>query len=107
MEPWGRLNYQPCLPLGEDGLRVTACEKHIRLSREAAAEGMVLLKNEENVLPLRHGSRIALFGRGQIDFIAGGLGSSAVKSPYIQTVVQGLEEKEREGKVQLFHPLTQ
>ena len=107
MEPWGRLNYQPCLPLGEDGLRVTACEKHIRLSREAAAEGMVLLKNKEGVLPLRPGARIAVFGRGQVDFIAGGLGSSAVKSPYVQTIVQGLEEKEQEGKVQLFRPLIQ
>lgn len=107
MEPWGRLNYQPCLPLGEDGLRVTACEKHTRLSREAAAEGMVLLKNEKSALPLRHGARIALFGRGQSDFIAGGQGSSAVNSPYTRTIVQGLEEKEREGKVQMFRPLSQ
>ena len=52
MRRWGRAFYQPCLPLGEDGRRVTGCARHIELSRKAATEGMVLLKNEDNILPL-------------------------------------------------------
>lgn len=60
MEKWARVMYQPNLPL-EPGRYVTACEEHIALSKEAAEEGMVLLKNENNLLPLPAGSRIALF----------------------------------------------
>lgn len=51
MEKWNRFYYQPCLVLGENGTRVTGCKEHIELSRQAAAEGMVLLKNEKRVLP--------------------------------------------------------
>ena len=43
MRKWARFFYQPCLPLGEDGRRVTGQRAHIELSRKAAAEGMVLL----------------------------------------------------------------
>ena len=48
---WQRLRYMPMIPMGEDGRRVTASKAHIDLSREAACEGMVLLKNEEHTLP--------------------------------------------------------
>ena len=37
---WQRIRYSPATTLGEDGRRVTACDKHIALSREAACEGM-------------------------------------------------------------------
>ena len=52
MNKWTRVNFQPNLPLHESG-RVTAGKEHIQLSKEAAKEGMVLLKNENNVLPLK------------------------------------------------------
>ena len=63
VKKWARALYQPNLPL-EENHRVTACEEHIRLSKEAATEGMVLLKNEKNLLPLAKGTRLALFGKG-------------------------------------------
>ena len=66
--------YQPNLPL-EAGRYVTASKEHIALSLEAATEGMVLLKNENNILPLKNGSRITLFGRGSFDYVKGGGGS--------------------------------
>ena len=47
MAKWQRSFFQPVLPLGEDGRRVTGSKEHIALSRMAAGEGMVLLKNEE------------------------------------------------------------
>ena len=62
MKRWARSFYQPVLPLGKDGSRVTASREHILLSKEAAREGMVLLKNEKETLPLEKGSRVALFG---------------------------------------------
>ena len=45
MEKWTRANYQPNLPLGGDGRKVTACAEHLALARKAGTEGMVLLKN--------------------------------------------------------------
>ena len=51
MTKWQRIKYHPNLPLGENGQRVTACEAHIELSKNAAKEGMVLLKNNGDILP--------------------------------------------------------
>ena len=38
--------------------------EHRALARKAAAEGIVLLKNEDHVLPLKKGSAVALYGAG-------------------------------------------
>ena len=62
MNKWQRINYQPVLPLGEDGRRITGSKEHIELSRMAAAEGMVLIKNEDKALPLKKGEGIVLMG---------------------------------------------
>ena len=72
MSKWQRFRYQPCLPLGKDGRRVTGSPSHVDLSRKAASEGMVLLKNEGTALPLRKGERVALFGKGSADYVKGG-----------------------------------
>ena len=92
MERWIRARYLPGLPLGKDGRRVTAGKEHIALSRRAAREGMVLLKNEGNVLPLAPGSRVALFGKATIDYVKGGGGSGDVTVPYIRNLYDGFTE---------------
>ena len=89
MEKYARFNYQPCIPLGEDGKCVTASLNHIRLSREAAAEGMVLLKNENSALPLKKGEKVALFGKATVEYIKGGGGSGDVYTPYICNILDG------------------
>lgn len=93
MQKWARALYQPVLPLGKDGRRVTASEDHIRLSKEAAKEGMVLLKNEGSVLPLARGSRVALFGKASFDYVKGGGGSGDVTVSYVRNLYEGLKEK--------------
>ena len=88
MEKWARIKYQPNLPLKKNGERVTASKEHIEISKEAAKEGMVLLKNE-GILPLSEGSRIALFGKGTFDYVKGGGGSGDVYCPYIHNLCDG------------------
>ncbi len=105
MDKYARFRFQPCLPLGKDGRRVTASPEHIALSRNAASQGMVLLKNKANALPLAKGEKIALFGKATIEYIKGGGGSGDVHCPYIRNIYEGFEEKEKEGKVKIFMPL--
>lgn len=102
MKKWARALYQPNLPL-EENHRVTACEEHIRLSKEAATEGMVLLKNEKNLLPLAKGTRLALFGKGTFDYVKGGGGSGDVTVSYIRNLYEGL--KMQTGIVDIYEPL--
>ncbi len=103
MKRWARALYQPVLPLGEDGRRVTGSREHIALSREAAREGMVLLKNQENVLPLPVGSRVALFGKATFDYVKGGGGSGDVTVAYTRNLYEGLKQKA--GHVEIFEEL--
>ena len=103
---WQRLRYMPMLPLGEDGRRVTASKAHIDLSREAACEGMVLLKNEGHALPLPAGTKLAIFGKAQADYVKGGGGSGDVTVAYTRSLLDGLRIKEAEGKVSLYAPLS-
>ena len=107
LSKWARHLYQPVLPLGKDGRRVTGSREHIALSRRAAAEGMVLLKNENNVLPLKNGTRVALFGKACADYVKGGGGSGDVTVSYIRNLIDGMRIKEQEGKVFLYEPLNE
>lgn len=105
MAKWQRSFFQPVLPLGEDGRRVTGSKEHIALSRMAAGEGMVLLKNEKNTLPIRRGTKVALFGKGTVDYVKGGGGSGDVTVEYIRNLYEGMKIKEDEGKVEVFDKL--
>lgn len=102
MKKWTRVMYQPNLPL-EAGRYVTASKEHIALSLEVATEGMVLLKNENNILPLQNGSRITLFGRGSFDYVKGGGGSGDVTVSYVHNLYDGF--KTLEDKVQVYEPV--
>ena len=64
--------------------------KNRELAREAAGEGMVLLKNENHFLPLKEGQKIALFGSGATRTIKGGTGSGDVNERESVSVYQGL-----------------
>lgn len=105
MRKWTRFFYQPCLPIGKDGKRVTGSAEHIELSRRAAAEGMVLLKNEDAVLPFVYGKRVAVFGKGCADYVKGGGGSGDVTVAYTRSLLEGLQIKEQEGKIKLLPEL--
>ena len=65
-------------------------EGHGKLVRKAAAEGVVLLENN-GVLPLKGVKKVALYGVGSYDFIAGGTGSGNVNKPYVRNIAEGLK----------------
>ena len=103
MAKWSRIKFTPNLPLGENGARLTGCDAHIELSKAAAKEGMVLLKNESEVLPLKKGTKVALFGKGTFDYVKGGGGSGDVTVRYIRNLYDGLKLKK--DKITIFEEL--
>lgn len=105
MEKWSRIKYHPCLPMGEDGRLLTGSAEHIGVSRRVATEGMVLLKNNNDLLPIKDGKRIAVFGKAQYDYVKGGGGSGDVTVKYVRNIYDGLKIKADEGKIALFDGL--
>lgn len=81
------------------------------LSKQAAEEGMVLLKNDvpggsqNSALPLADGESVAIFGINQIDFIQGGGGSGDSISEYYVNLYQGMKNKGDAGKITLYEGL--
>ncbi|WP_018462689.1 glycoside hydrolase family 3 C-terminal domain-containing protein [Segatella paludivivens] len=66
-------------------------EAHAQITRQASTEGMVLLKNDNNTLPIKNIKNVALFGVNSYDFLSCGLGSGCVNVPYVVDMLNGLK----------------
>lgn len=66
-------------------------KKNAEFSKEAATEGMVLLENKNNALPIASTGKIAIFGGGALNTIKGGTGSGDVNQRYKVSVLDGFK----------------
>lgn len=73
----------------------------VELSRAAAAEGMVLLKNEDETLPLLYDQNVALFGNAVINLVDGASGSASVNNSDKVNLLRGMLRKEKEDKIKI------
>lgn len=105
MKKWTRARFLPNLPLGDGQRKVTASPAHLELARQAAREGIVLLKNDNHTLPVKKGTRLALFGKGVFDYVKGGGGSGDVTVSHVYNLYDGL--KNREEPADIFEPLAE
>ena len=90
MSKWQHAFHQPNIPQSINNMPITSCNEHIMLSKKAAREGMVLLKNDHSLLPLSPNAKLALFGKGTFDYVKGGGGSGDVTSLYTKNIYDGI-----------------
>jgi beta-glucosidase len=71
-------------------------EARLALAKTLAEEGIVMLKNQNRLLPLKQGSPVAVFGRAQLQTLIGGSGSGATSSEEATII---LEEVKKAGLI--------
>lgn len=67
-------------------------QKDAQIAREAGSQGMILLKNNDNALPLKNDDKVALFGNTSYDIIPNGTGSGDVHKPFVVQLYKGLSD---------------
>ena len=67
---------------------------HHQLARRAAAESIVLLKNEDAILPLKHGKKVTLIGDFALTPRYQGAGSSMVNPTRVDSLKDAMEAAE-------------
>ena len=65
-------------------------QRHHDLARQAAVESAVLLKNTDNILPLKAGCKVAVIGDFAVEPRYQGAGSSMVKPIFIETIEKSI-----------------
>ena len=69
-------------------------KEYARLAREVAAESCVLLKNDNNTLPLKKGDKVSVFGRSAFNYYKSGLGSGGlVNTRYVVSILDALRNE--------------
>lgn len=74
-------------------------EEYKQLARQAVAEGCVLLKNENNTLPVREGETVSVFGRIQFTYYKSGTGSGGLVNTHYVTGILDALRAEKEVRV--------
>jgi len=70
-------------------------KEYAKVARQAVAEGCVLLKNDNETLPIKSGTTVSVFGRIQFHYYKSGTGSGGmVNAPYVVSILDALKEHE-------------
>lgn len=80
----------------DDHIRLQALDwnQYIKCAREASADGIVMLKNDNSVLPLPDGETVALFGVSQLCYYKSGTGSGGmVNVTHVTGIQEALEDE--------------
>lgn len=91
----GFKQFETDLKLG-DGVIASGSEKRDvleaanKLNEEIVGEGVTLLKNKNNALPLAEGSKISVFGKNSANIVLGGSGSGGGNSKNSVSLYDGL-----------------
>ena len=81
------------IPFEQDfASKAEAFENGNKVTEEICEEGMVLLKNENEALPLKKNAKVTVFGRNSIQLVYGGSGSAAPGDGERKTINQSLED---------------
>ncbi len=90
-------------PYAQIPMSVVACKKHIQLAYQAAAESVVLLKNKDNILPIKPGASIMITGptATSIEVL---LGNYYGLNANMTTLIEGLVGRIPEGAKVEYHP---
>lgn len=73
-----------------------------KIADQIASEGIVLLKNDDNGLPIKKGTKLNLFGWSSVRPLYGGTGSGATSEEKSTTLIQGLENAGYEVNTELI-----
>ena len=65
---------------------------HAAIARKAADESIILLKNEDNTLPMKGNEKVALYGIASVDFVGIGTGSGWVNTEHIANVQEAMTD---------------
>lgn len=68
--------------------------EHEAVARQAATEGIVLLENKGNLLPLPHGTCLNLFGKGIHQFRNGAVGAGKITPRYSIDLKEAIRESD-------------
>ncbi len=89
---WGPMSSLISLATGSGTISKETSDKATELCTRIAEEGIVLLKNEENLLPLNAASNLNVFGWASTNPCYGGTGSGSLSDAYeTVSLLQGLE----------------
>ncbi len=85
--------YENLITVALGGGTIEASQEEKELCEQIEAEGIVLLKNEDNALPLGETEKkLALLGQDSVDFVYGGAGSGSVDASLAPTLKEALEK---------------
>ncbi len=89
----GPMNSLLTLASGEGSISEESMDAALKANVEIAGEGMVLLKNSDNALPLENGKKLNVFGWSSTNPVYSGTGAGSINSNYdTVSILEGLEE---------------